>query len=112
MNVASSESKLSRLRLYALSYSRLPYSFYGTSAAGVNLWHTEPVDGLPLFDLLSATLYAAVGIALLLAAVALVRRFFPFDVFAEIRERQNVAVAVLAGALVLAAGLIIAASVH
>jgi uncharacterized membrane protein YjfL (UPF0719 family) len=61
---------------------------------------------------LNALLFALIGIAVFFAAVVLVHRFVPYRLWTEIIEKQNVALAVLVGALSLGLSIIIAAALH
>ena len=62
--------------------------------------------------LLDAVLHAGLGIALFALAIWVFDRGFRIPWRQEVLERQNTAVGVLLGFVVLALGLIIAASVH
>ncbi len=62
--------------------------------------------------LLNAIIYAVLGILIFIGAVALVDKLTPYDLWKEIVEDHNVALAVLVGAMSLGICVIIAAAVH
>jgi putative membrane protein len=61
---------------------------------------------------LATLLYAGLGIVIFIVSFVLVDKLTPGELWKEIIERQNVAVAVLAGAVALGISSIIAAAVH
>ena len=61
---------------------------------------------------LNAFLFAALGIAVFLAACTLAAKIAPFDVRQQIIEKGNIAAAIVAAAAILALGWIIAAVMH
>lgn len=62
---------------------------------------------------IAATLvYALIGIAIFVVGFRLWDRLTPVDVWKEIAERQNVALAVLAGAIAIALAIIIGSAIH
>ena len=64
-------------------------------------------------DIVLATLlYAGLGIVFFVGSFILVDKLTPGELWAEIIERQNVAVAVLAGAVAIGISTIIAAAIH
>lgn len=63
-------------------------------------------------SLLNAAVYAFVGVVLFLAAFVFVDRLTPYDLWTEIVQNKNTALAILLGALSLGIGIIIAAAVH
>ncbi len=64
-------------------------------------------------DIVLATLlYAGLGIVFFVGSFILVDKLTPGELWAEIIERQNVAVAVLAGAVAIGLSTIIAAAIH
>jgi putative membrane protein len=67
---------------------------------------------LTLNVLLGTLLYAVVGIVIFVISFVLVDKLTPGDLWKEIVERQNVAVAVVAGAVAIGISSIIAAAVH
>jgi len=67
------------------------------------------VTDLPLVN---ALLFALLGIAIFAVAFHVLSRLTPADLWKEILERQNVALAILAGAAAIGICLIIAAAMH
>lgn len=61
---------------------------------------------------LATLLYAGLGIVIFILSFVLVDKLTPGELWKEIIERQNVAVAVLAGAVAIGISSIIAAAVH
>lgn len=62
--------------------------------------------------LLNALLYAVLGIIIFVGAFALVDKMTPYDLWAEIVEQRNVALAIMIGAMSIGVCIIIAAAVH
>lgn len=69
-----------------------------------------PVDLIP--NVLAALVFAALGVLTLIGSFLLVDRVTPYALWKEIVEKQNVALAVLVGALSLGLSIIIAAAIH
>lgn len=67
---------------------------------------------LNLDIVLATLLYAGLGITFFVGSFVLVDKLTPGELWAEIIERQNVAVAVLAGAVAIGISTIIAAAIH
>ena len=67
---------------------------------------------LALTTFLAVVLYSLLGIFVFVVSFVLVDKLTPGELWAEIIERQNVAVAVLAGAVAIGISSIIAAAVH
>lgn len=67
---------------------------------------------LALTTFLAVVLYSLLGIVVFVISFVLVDKLTPGELWAEIIERQNVAVAVLAGAVAIGISSIIAAAVH
>lgn len=61
---------------------------------------------------LATLLYAGLGIMIFILSFVLVDKLTPGELWREIIEKQNVAVAVLAGAVAIGISSIIAAAVH
>ena len=57
-------------------------------------------------------LYALVGVVVFWICFVIVDKITPYDLWAEIIEKKNVALAIVVGALCIAIGLIVAAAVH
>ena len=62
--------------------------------------------------LLNAIIYAAAGIVIFLIAFAAIGRIAPYPLWKEIVENQNVALAILIGAISIGLCTIIAAAMH
>jgi len=62
--------------------------------------------------ILNALVYSTLGIAVFLAAFAIVDKITPYDLWREIVESKNVALAIMVGAMSLGMCIIIAAAVH
>jgi uncharacterized membrane protein YjfL (UPF0719 family) len=62
--------------------------------------------------ILNALVYSILGIAVFLAAFAIVDKITPYDLWREIVESKNVALAIMVGAMSLGMCIIIAAAVH
>jgi uncharacterized membrane protein YjfL (UPF0719 family) len=63
--------------------------------------------------IIAATLfYALLGIVVFVASFILVDKLTPGELWKEIIERQNLAVAILAGAVALGLSMIISAAIH
>jgi putative membrane protein len=62
--------------------------------------------------LLNAVLYAVLGIIIFVGAFALIDKMTPYDLWAEIVEQKNVALAIMVGAMSIGVCIIIAAAVH
>ena len=63
-------------------------------------------------NLLSALVFAFLGLAVLLIAFVVVDRMTPYALWKEIIEKHNMALAILVGALGLGISIIIAAAIH
>ena len=64
------------------------------------------------FPVLNALIFAFLGILVFVAAFALVIRIAPVDLWKEIVQEHNMALAILVGAISLGICIIIAAAVH
>lgn len=62
--------------------------------------------------ILATLLYAGIGILIFIVSFVLVDKLTPGELWKEIIERQNNAVAILAGAVAIGISTIIAAAVH
>ena len=63
-------------------------------------------------NLLAALVFAVLGIVILVLAFVLLDRLTPYDLWREIVEKQNTAVALLAGLALLGIAIVIAAAIH
>ena len=57
-------------------------------------------------------MYALIGVAVFWICFVIVDKLTPYDLWAEIVEKKNVALAIVVGAMCIAIGLIVSASVH
>jgi len=60
----------------------------------------------------AALLFALIGLGVFAAGFWLVRKIVPFDVYKEIEQDQNTALAILIGSFILGLALIISAAIH
>ena len=65
-----------------------------------------------LGSLLNALIYALFGVIVLVLSFFVLDKLTPYDLWKEVAEKQNIAVAVLAGAIALGIAIIIASAVH
>ena len=63
-------------------------------------------------NLISAVVFALLGIVVFVSSFWILDRLTPFELWREICERQNTAVATLIGLVSLGLGIIIAAAIH
>ena len=59
-----------------------------------------------------SALYALLGVAVFWLCFVIVDKLTPYNLWAEIIEKKNVALAIVVGSMCIAIGLIISASVH
>ncbi|MGA2589022.1 MAG: DUF350 domain-containing protein [Bryobacteraceae bacterium] len=62
--------------------------------------------------LLNAAIFASLGVALFVAAFAILLKLTPLHLWREIVEERNVAAAIFAGAVAIGICLIVAAAMH
>ena len=62
--------------------------------------------------LFGSTLYALIGVAIFWICFVIVDKVTPYDLWGEIIEKKNVALAIVVGAMCIAIGLIVSAAVH
>lgn len=65
-----------------------------------------------LTSMLNALVYAVIGIVILIVSFMAWDKITPYNLWKEIVEEQNVALAVLAGLMALGIAIIVAAAVH
>jgi uncharacterized membrane protein YjfL (UPF0719 family) len=65
-----------------------------------------------LGSLLNALIYAVFGVFILVLSFWVLDKLTPFHLWKEVVEKQNVAIAVLAGMMALGIAIIIASAVH
>ncbi len=61
---------------------------------------------------IGSMVYALMGVAVFWACFVIIDKLTPYDLWAEIVEKKNVALAIVVGAMCIAIGLIVAAAVH
>jgi putative membrane protein len=57
-------------------------------------------------------LFALIGVAIFWICFVIIDKITPYDLWAEIVEKRNVALAIVVGAMCIAIGMIVAAAVH
>jgi len=57
-------------------------------------------------------LYALIGVLVFWVSFVIVDKITPYDLWAEIIEKKNTALAIVVGAMCIAIGLIVAAAIH
>lgn len=57
-------------------------------------------------------LYALIGVLVFWISFVIVDKVTPYDLWGEIVEKKNVALAIVVGAMCIAIGLIVAAAIH
>lgn len=57
-------------------------------------------------------LYALIGVLVFWISFIIVDKVTPYDLWGEIVEKKNVALAIVVGAMAIAIGLIVAAAIH
>ena len=57
-------------------------------------------------------LYALIGVLVFWISFVIVDKLTPYDLWAEIIEKKNVALAIVVGAMCIAIGLIVSAAIH
>jgi uncharacterized membrane protein YjfL (UPF0719 family) len=65
-----------------------------------------------LGSLLNALVYAVFGVFILVLSFFILDKLTPYDLWKEVVEKQNVAIAILAGLMALGIAIIIASAVH
>lgn len=64
------------------------------------------------YPLINAVVFAFIGILVFFAGFGIIRRIVPGDLWKEVIEQRNVALAVLAGLMCVALAVIVAATLH
>ena len=57
-------------------------------------------------------LYALIGVFVFVICFVIIDKLTPYDLWGEIVEKKNVALAIVVGAMSIAIGLIVAAAIH
>jgi len=70
------------------------------------------METFPVQNLINAVVFAALGILVFGLSFIIVDRLTPYHLWKEVVQEQNVAVAVLVGAMSIGIAIIIAAAVH
>ncbi len=65
-----------------------------------------------LGSLLNAAVYAVLGVFILILSFVVMDKLTPYDLWREIVEKQNTALAIMAGLMALGTAIIVAAAVH
>ena len=61
---------------------------------------------------LGSMLYALIGVVIFWICFVIVDKITPYDLWSEIVDKKNVALAIVVGATAIAIGMIVAAAVH
>ena len=64
------------------------------------------------YPILNALIFSGLGVAVFVAAFSIVSKLAPFELWKQIVQEKNVAVAILAAAIALGLAWIIAATMH
>ena len=59
-----------------------------------------------------SVLYALIGVVIFWICFVIVDKITPYDLWAEIVEKKNVALAIVVGSMCIAIGLIVSAAIH
>ena len=62
--------------------------------------------------IVASLVFALMGVAVFWLCFAIIDKLTPYDLWAEIIEKRNVALAIVVGAMCIAIGLIVSAAVH
>ena len=62
--------------------------------------------------IVGSVLFALIGVAIFWIGFVIVDKLTPYDLWGEIIEKKNVALAIVVGAMCIAIGMIVAAAVH
>lgn len=61
---------------------------------------------------IGSIVYALIGVVIFWLCFVIIDKLTPYDLWAEIIEKKNVALAIVVGAMCIAIGMIVAAAVH
>lgn len=61
---------------------------------------------------IGSILFALIGVAVFWITFLIIDKITPYDLWAEIVEKKNVALAIVVGSMCIAIGMIVAAAVH
>ena len=62
--------------------------------------------------IVGSIMFALIGVAIFWICFVIVDKLTPYDLWAEIVEKKNVALAIVVGSMCIAIGMIVAAAVH
>ena len=71
-----------------------------------------PIEWLRPGAVFGSILYALIGVGVFWICFVIVDKLTPYDLWDEIVDKKNVALAIVVGAMCIAIGLIVAAAVH
>ena len=70
------------------------------------------IEWLKPAAVLGSILYAVIGVLVFWISFVIVDKLTPYDLWGEIVEKKNLALAIVVGAMCIAIGLIVSAAVH
>ena len=70
------------------------------------------LDWLKPSAFFGSLLYALIGVVVFWLAFVIIDKLTPYDLWGEIVEKKNVALAIVVGAMCIAIGMIVSAAVH
>lgn len=70
------------------------------------------IDWLKPSVLFGSFLFAMIGVLVFWISFVIIDKITPYDLWAELVEKKNVALAIVVGSMCIAIGLIVAAAVH
>jgi putative membrane protein len=62
--------------------------------------------------IVGSVMFALIGVAIFVVCFVIIDKLTPYDLWGEIVEKKNVALAIVVGSMCIAIGLIVAAAVH
>ena len=74
--------------------------------------HPMPLDWLRIDLMISSILYAFIGVGVLCLSFAVIDTFTPYELWEQIVEHKNMALAIVVAGMFIAVGQIIAAAIH
>lgn len=70
------------------------------------------MEWLKASNLIGSLVYSLLGVAIFWASFVIVDKITPYDLWGEIVEKKNVALAIVVGAMCLGIAVIVAAAIH
>ena len=70
------------------------------------------MDMIKLDVLLNSLLYSLLGVAVFWLSFVIIDKLTPYDLWKEINEKQNMALAIVVGAMCLGIAVIVASAIH